>query len=303
MLGIVHRTISAHVLRNALWRTRFGGDPAAVGGRIAIAGVLPPDFRFTYPEDTQIWLLTPWSRIRPERALEYALIARLKPGVSPAEAQAELTAIARNVVRGYGIPANHLPTILARTGIMAEPVTEDCTAEVRPGLRLLAAVAALVLLIECINIGLLMMSRTVDRTGELAVRAALGAGPTHLIRMLLIEGAVLALAGGMAGAGLVLLTQPVVRTLMPAVMPRSDEIGIDAAVDVGRPRDLFVDLCHGVIAAGVGLGFAASARPNPSNPKAKTTFPMICPARPKGVAASSGISSSPASPVIAAHRG
>lgn len=236
--------VPAVVISDALWRRRFGGDPSIVGSHISLAsgrgsrtgpaytvlGVLPPEFRFTYPEETAVYVAMPWTHIRRSRALEYAMVARLAPGVSPAQSAAELTAVAHNVMRGYGIPEPHLSRMLQREAVLVEPIAEHMVAEVKPGLTVLASVAALVLVIACVNIGLLMMSRTIDRTRELAVRASLGAGPARLVRLMLVEGTVLAAAGATAGVALAYLALPAVRSLMPPVVPRIDEIGIDARV-------------------------------------------------------------------------
>lgn len=232
------------VISHALWQRRFGGDPRVVGTLISIAGgrqsrsrpaytivgVLPSGFRFTYPEETEIYLLKPWTAIRSGRSLEYAMIARLRPGTTAAQAQAELTIVAQNILRTYRIPAQYLEAALKREAIMAEPVTDHLVAEVRPGLRILSAVAGLVLLIACVNVGLLLVSRTIDRTGELAVRAALGAGPARIVRLLLVEGFLLALTGGAAGVALAWSVQPLLRALTPAVAPRADQIAVDGGV-------------------------------------------------------------------------
>ena len=157
-----------------------------------VIGVLPPDVRFTYPRDTQIYLLKPWTTIRSNRSLDTGCSARLRPGATAAQAQAELTTVAKNVTRGYGIEPQYLQQMLDRTATMAEPVMAHVQSEVRPGLLLLAGVAGLVLLIGCVNLGLLTLARTIDRTGELAVRSALGAGPRRIVRLLIVEGTVVA---------------------------------------------------------------------------------------------------------------
>jgi putative ABC transport system permease protein len=232
------------VISHGLWLRRFGSDPAVVGAQISIAGgrqsrdrpdvtiigVLPADFRFTYPMETEIYLLKPWGDIRPGRSLEYGLVGRLRPGVSSAASQAELTVLAQNIIRGYGFPPEHLDAALSRAAIMVEPAADHLVAQVRTGLTVLAGVAGLVLVIACVNIGLLFMSRTIDRTAELAVRAALGAGAGRIARLLLMEGVVLALVGGAGAVALTWVAQPIVRTLMPEVTPRADQIAIDAGV-------------------------------------------------------------------------
>jgi predicted permease len=233
------------VISDALWRRRFGADPNVIGQplRIAIgsgsrrnwtvvtvAGVLPPEFRFTYPRETQMYFLRPWAEIRPTRALTYYAVARLKDGVTPAQAQAQLTAIAHNVVRTYGFEPAVLERVLQRTAFGAEPVKDHLQAEARSGLWLLFAVAGLVLLIACVNLGLLLISRTVDRRGELGLRAALGAGRARIVRQLAAECLMLSIAGAIVGVMTAWLSLPLVRALMPPIVPRADLIRLDGAV-------------------------------------------------------------------------
>lgn len=233
------------VISAGLWRRRFGMSPGVLGMQVRLAsgrksrtqppytivGVLPDDVRFTYPRETEIFLLLPWTQIRASRALEYTMVGRLRPGVTHGTAEAELTTITRNIVRTYtNIPEKDLAKLLDETRAMAEPLEQHLAAEVRPGVMLLGAVSGLVLLIACVNLGLLMLARTVDRAGELAVRAALGAGPKRLVRLLTIEGLVLAAIGGIAGVVLAAAVLPVVRRLLPAIVPRGDEITLDVNV-------------------------------------------------------------------------
>jgi putative ABC transport system permease protein len=244
-LASTDRDSSLVVISDALWRRRFAADPAVVGqtvrlamgsgtrrtwNTVTVAGVLPPEFRFTYPRETEIYISKPWTAIRPSRALTYYVVARLNDGVTPAQAQAQLTAAAHNVVRGYGYDAPTTDRLLQRTGMLVEPVMEHMQAEVRSGLWLLAAVAGLVLLIACVNLGLLLLSRTVDRRGELGLRAALGAGRARIVRQLTAECLLLSLAGGTLGVLTAALCLPVVRGLMPPIVPRADLIQLDPAV-------------------------------------------------------------------------
>lgn len=233
------------VISAGLWKRRFGLAPGVIGSQIRLApgstsreqppftivGVLPEEVRFTYPRDTEVYLLLPWSQIRPSRALEYTMIGRLGPGVEPRQAEAELTTFLRNVTRGYdNISADHMPAVLEGTRGMVEPVQQHVAAEVRPGLMLLAAVAGLVLLIACVNLGLLTLARTTDRASELAVRAALGAGPNRILRLLATEGLVLACIGGTLGLALASGGLPVVTSLLPAIVPRTEGIRLDVTV-------------------------------------------------------------------------
>jgi putative ABC transport system permease protein len=233
------------VISDSLWRRRFSADPLIIGrsapfasGRTTrngapytIVGVLPAQFRYSYPRETEVYLLFPWSNVRNGRALEYQMVARLKSGVSVSQAQTELTAIAKNVVRSYNnLQGPTLERVVAQTAILVEPMTDHLQAEVRPGLLLLVGVAALVLLIACVNLGLLLLARTVDRRGELGLRAALGAGTARIIRQLTAESAILSIAGGAVGVATAAIAMPVIRALMPPVVPRADQIAVDPLV-------------------------------------------------------------------------
>ena len=232
------------VISDGLWRRRFGADPDVLGssapfagGRsprngtpYLIVGVLPPEFRFTYPRDTEVFLLHPWSQVRNTRALEYQMVVRLNPGVTTGQAKAELTAVARKVVSTYGFTGADLERMLQRTTVLVEPMSEHLQAEVRPGLLLLLAVALLVLLIACVNLALLVLARTTDRRGELGLRAALGAGTGRIVAQLTVESALLSVAGAAIGVVTAAALMPVIRALMPPVVPRTDQIGIDPMV-------------------------------------------------------------------------
>jgi putative ABC transport system permease protein len=230
------------VLSDALWRRAFGADPSVIGQRVRlragrdkrgwsthqIVGVLPPSFRFTYPEDTELYAALPWSTIRPDRALQYQVIARLEPGAHSSQAQAELTAVAKEAARDY--PPEYREAMIRRAAVMVEPLPEHLKSEVRPGVLLLAGVAALVLLIACVNLALLVLARAVDRSREFALRGALGAGPGRLVRQLVAEGIALAIAGGAAGTAAAAAAMPILRWLVPPVVPRGDEISLDLQV-------------------------------------------------------------------------
>src|SRR5262245_59555979 len=220
------------VLSDAFWRRRFGADPAVVGRTLElmagrgsargrrtphlVAGVLPPAFRFTYPEETEVWSMLPWERIQPTDAILYQLVGRLRPGVSRAAAQAELTAIMVARYRERGFPESRLREMTA----LVEPVPEHVAAPVRPGVLLLVAGAGVVLLIACVNVTLLLLALIVDRRREIALRAALGAAGGRIVRQMLVEGSVLALTGGALGIAVAGILMPALRSVVPAIVPR-----------------------------------------------------------------------------------
>ncbi len=192
------------LLSHLLWQRRFAGDPAVVGSvvrmngqPVTIVGVMPP--RWRYPEVSDIW-----SPMRPEgdkitgRGFYWLEgRARLKPGVTLAEAQAEVEAI-------MGALAQEYPQTNRGVGVRLRPIREEAIEGTgRPTLLLFGAVLC-VFLIACLNVANLLLSRGAARAREFAVRLALGATRGHLIRQLLAESLVLGLAGAVGG-GLVAL--------------------------------------------------------------------------------------------------
>lgn len=230
------------VLSDAYWRRRFVADPAVVGKsvdlmqvgrfetqprRFTIVGVLPARFRFTYPRETEIWAILPWSQIRATQALEYELVGRLRPGVEPGEAQAEMTSLMRQAMQGQ---ARVSKEYVARTYALVTTLPDLAGAEARPGVLLLVAVAGVVLLIACINVVLLLFARMVEREREIAVRTALGAGLRALARQLLVESTALVVLAAAAAVSVAFLVQPILRALVPSLIPRGDELTVDLQV-------------------------------------------------------------------------
>jgi putative ABC transport system permease protein len=222
-----------------LWRRRFGADPDIIGHtidltlgrrdrrtrRFTVIGVLPARFRFTYPNETEIWTPRSWLDVdvAPKFGGFYTVIARLRDGVSLAQAQAQMTAVKDVVARDLSDAAHYLSS----RSLMLELVQDYTVGQVRPAMWLLIGITAFLLIIACVNVANLLMARTVERSRELAVRAALGAGRARLVQQLFAEGLVLAGTGGLVGIAFAATLQPVLRATLPATMPRVDEIGID----------------------------------------------------------------------------
>ena len=224
------------VLSDGLWRRAFGADPGTVGRRItlvggirprgprtfAVIGVLPPAFRFTYPEETEAWVLKPWAELarEPGSALCCQVIARLRTDVTIESASTRVAAI-RPRLDKRGIPPEQQR--IARL----ERIEDWVVGDTRPPLLLLGAVAALLLAITCATVANALLERVTERQREIAVRASLGAGHRRLTRQLLTEGAILSAAGAVAGTLMALLLVPAVRALVPNVVPRGGEIGVN----------------------------------------------------------------------------
>ncbi len=214
------------LLSYGLWRRRFGGDPAAVGREISLSGVthtvvgvMGPDFAFP-SRDYQLW--TPHTfdpnELVTRAAYNYLAVARLKPGVTLERANADLAAIMSQLEQEF--PAQ------AGIGAVAVPVLADTVSAVRtPLFTLMAAVLAL-LLISCANLASLWVARALARQREFAVRAALGAGRARLVTQSIAELVPLLVVGGLLGLVLGAWAIEVMVPLLPADLPRAENIAL-----------------------------------------------------------------------------
>jgi len=220
------------ILSHALWARRFGSDPATVGRSIlldgepyTVVGVMPAGFRFPNDPTVAVWTplgFSPQVRVsRGER--QFIVLGRLAPGVTLEQAQVELDLIAR------GLAAAH-PASNSGWGVTLVPAIEAASGGSRRPLLLLLGTVGLVLLIACANVGHLFLARAADRERELAVRVALGAAPSRLLRLLLLESGVVALLGSVAGIVLAVWTVPVIQALDPGMLPGWREARLDGRV-------------------------------------------------------------------------
>jgi putative ABC transport system permease protein len=223
------------VLGHALWQRRFGSDPDVVGRTITLSGrpytvvgVMPADFR-SLPKgllDAQAELYRPVAEPYDETqrgARHLRAIARLKPGVTLEQAQAEMSGIAARIER-------ERPESNANYGVRVTPLREDLVGALRPALLMLSGAVAFVLLIACANVGNLLLARSSARQREIAIRAALGAGRARLIRQLLTESVLLALLGGAAGLLLALWGTGLIESVGAQLVPWLGQIEIDPRV-------------------------------------------------------------------------
>jgi len=231
------------LLSHGLWQRRFGADPGVVGRSVtldgkphAVVGVMPSAFGFPTTE-TELW--TPFAFDadgRQNRADHYLLVVgRLAAAASPATAQAEMRAIAARLAAAY-------PDTNTRLGCTIEPLREFYAGDVRPALLALMAAVGFVLLVACTNVASLLLARSARRARELRLRAALGARPGRLMRLVIGES--LLLAGGAALLGLVLAALAI--EAIAASLPRDLVEGGRVAVD------------GPVVAFAVGLALATS---------------------------------------------
>ncbi len=217
------------ILSHRVWETYFASEPGILGASISldrrpytVIGVLAPEFRFYGPANIFVPVSDAVARqglAAREQHNSLAAIARLKPGITLAQAQAQMDTIAGRLQSGY--PASN-------TGVRAPVVTlrERVSGQTRQPLALLLAAVSLVLLIACVNVASLLLARAVDRRREMAVRAALGASRGRVLRQLLIESTVLALTGGALGVLLASWGFAGLARLVPAPID-AGSLGID----------------------------------------------------------------------------
>ncbi len=246
------------------WQERLGGRADVIGSsielssrRYEIVGVAPAGFGF--PRDARIWTPIQSDDAACGRACVFLnALARLKPGVSPASARLEMQAIAARLEQAY-------PAANTNTTIGLVTLQDEMVGDVRPALLMLLGAVAMVLLIACANVANLLLVRGAARQGEIAVRAALGAGRARLLRFLLAESFVLAVVG--AGVGLLTAWWGVdaLKRLAPATIPRLGDVRFDAltflfAVGTATITAVLFGLGPAVQVIGVPLGSLLGAR-------------------------------------------
>ena len=232
------------VLSDALWERTFARDPAAIGRPIlldrqpfTIVGVMPRGFTFpqrgpllnNVPADVYVPIGFTASERRAFGSMyNNSVIARLKAGVTPAQADADTRAVVRSNAREmYPVNLSGLAEVLGGSAVL---LTAEVSGRSRTVLWVAFAGVGFVLLIACADIASLMLARAIGREREIAVRSALGAGRGRLIRQLLAESAVLALAGSILGLVLAVWLSRAIVALAPPTLPRLHEIGIDGRI-------------------------------------------------------------------------
>ena len=254
------------LISDALWVSRFASSPSILGQTIqlngepfSIIGVMPSSFRFpvSAPQNS-LWttLAVDDNPGDPDTAISNRgmrwlnVIGRLKPGVTPAQADQDVDGIVARLVKQFPRTNANNPSV---------KVESELTAVLGPTgtlVKIVLSAVLLVLLVACGNIANLLLARVCERDRELAMRAALGAGRSRIVRQLLAESTVLGLAGGVAGCGLAFVTVPVLLRLIGNNVPRAADAGVNLPV---LAFALIISLLSGVI-FGVFPAWSASRR-------------------------------------------
>ncbi len=223
------------VLSYATWKDRFGGDPRILGRKIlldrkpyGIIGVMPSEFEFPLVPGrlnrSELWvpLSLTTSELAQNDSWSFQLVARLKPGVSAAQAQSDAERVAQQTMRGF-------PAVYAnlRINALARSLQQATVVQARSLLWTLFLAVFVVLLICCANLAGLLLVRAIRRQREIAVRLALGAPSGALVRQGLLEGVLLSVGGGVLGILLAALALRLGRGLLPESLPRLNAIGLD----------------------------------------------------------------------------
>ncbi len=243
------------ILSYGLWRSRFGADPRVLGRVVRLGGVsypvigvMPPRFHFPR-DDVQVWIPLRFTRERAadRRSRWLYVVGRLRDGVSPRAAQAEMSAL-------NGALASQHPEVDKDWSARLVPLREQLAGSLRPALAILLATVLMVLVIACANVASLQLARAAGRRSEMAIRAALGASRQAILCQLLLEGSTLAVLGGALG---IVVARFCLRLLVASV-PSPFPGFVDASLD-GRVLAFTVALAlTSGVAFGLAPAFAAS---------------------------------------------
>ena len=224
------------ILSDACWRRRFDADRAIVGRQITlddnlstVIGVMPGGFENVLAPSAALWAPLQYDPSLPADGREWGhhlrTTGRLRPGVSVDQATREISVLGRAVLH-----ERHPETYGPNTQFAVSSLRDELTRGVKPALLVIFGAVALVLVIACVNVTNLLLARGVRRRGEFALRAALGAGRSRLVRQLLTESLLLAVMGGMVGMAVAMFGVRALVALSPPGLPRAGAIRVDATV-------------------------------------------------------------------------
>lgn len=219
------------MLSDALWQRRFGGRPDIIGKHLTlsgetyeVAGVMPPQFQFPSHDD-QLWVPIAFA---PQQAANrgnnsYEVLARLKPGVTREQAEAEMDAIAARLQQQY-------PDVVKSKGSVIIPLHEQVVGDIKPALLILLGAVGFVLLVACANVANLLLARAAARHKEIALRLALGAKRGRIVRQLMTESLLLSAMGGVVGLLLAVVGVNLLKAFIPDDISQVTAVNVDANV-------------------------------------------------------------------------
>ncbi|HET9086477.1 MAG TPA: ABC transporter permease [Acidobacteriaceae bacterium] len=250
------------VLSYATWKGRFHADPNILGKKLLldrkpyiVIGVMPRNFEFPllpgHLNRSELWepmSLTATELTQGAASWNFQMIARLKPGIAPAQARADANRVASEIMRGYPayMQSLHIDAVI-------QPLQASTVAQARPLLRILFLAVLVVLLIACANLAGLLLVRAIRRRRETAVRLALGSSAGTLMRQAILESLALSVSGGLLGIGMAGIIIRVSVSLLPETLPRISDIHLDWVVVAFA---LFLAVGTGVF-CGLAPAFAA----------------------------------------------
>jgi predicted permease len=225
------------LISEGLWKRKFGSAPDAVGKSIAlnakpytIVGIVPASFHYennNFCSDCEVYLpIGQWDeKMFQDRRVSMGMlgVGRLKPGVTVEQARSDMDGVAARLADTY-------PGINKDSGIALVPLKQNVVGEIRPFLMVLLAAVGFVLLIACANVANLLLARSTGRTREFAIRTAMGASRARMVRQVLTESILLAVAGGVLGLLVAAWGTQAAIGLLPDALPRAGEIHLDGTV-------------------------------------------------------------------------
>ena len=228
------------LITNGYWLQRFGGSPSAIGRTIIadgtpreIVGVLPKNFQILDDDEASFVLPMRWDRSKVQLGnFDGTSIARLKPGVTLQQAQADLNRLISVANKSYPAPTGFSTALFEKAQLQSDlhPLKQDVIGDIGNVLWVLMGSIAIVLLIACANVANLLLVRVEGRRQELAVRSALGAGRARIAGGILFESMVLGIGGSILGLGVAYGALRVLLAIAPTGLPRLHEISIDLPV-------------------------------------------------------------------------